>query len=98
MIAPLPDASQGATIGADGVRFRLWAPGCEAVSLALEPDGEVLPMQAQPDGFHEVEVAGAGPGTLYRYVVADGLRVPDPASRFQPQDVHGPSEVIDPSS
>ncbi len=98
MIAPLPDASQGATIGAEGVRFRLWAPGCEAVSLALEPDGQVLPMQAQPDGFHEVQVAGAGPGTLYRYVVADGLRVPDPASRFQPQDVHGPSEVIDPGS
>ncbi len=82
---------------AGGVRFRFWAPGCEAVSLVLGDD-RVLPMQAQPDGFHEIHVPGAGAGTLYRYQLPDGLRVPDPASRFQPQDVHGPSEVTDPDS
>jgi malto-oligosyltrehalose trehalohydrolase len=26
------------------------------------------------------------------------MRVPDPASRYQPEDVHGPSEVIDPAA
>ena len=95
MIDAVADPSQGAVLEAGGVRFRLWAPGCDAVSLALEADGRVLPMQARPDGFHELHVPGVGAGTLYRYQLPDGLRVPDPASRFQPQDVHGPSEVID---
>ncbi|HVY14621.1 MAG TPA: alpha-amylase family glycosyl hydrolase, partial [Rhodopila sp.] len=48
------------------------------------------------DGWHVADVPDAGPGTLYRFVLPDGLSVPDPASRFQPQDVHGPSEVVDP--
>ncbi len=93
-----PDLSQGAVLEGDGVRFRLWAPGCETVSLVLQADDRVLPMQAQPDGFHEAHVPGIGAGTLYRYRLPDGLDVPDPASRFQPQDVHGPSEVIDPNA
>jgi 1,4-alpha-glucan branching enzyme len=37
-----------------------------------------------------------GPDRVYRFVLPDGLRVPDPASRHQPEDVHGPSEVVDP--
>jgi maltooligosyltrehalose trehalohydrolase len=55
-------------------------------------------MARQPEGWHELITIGAHPGSLYRFVVAEGLRVPDPASRFQPQDVHGPSEVIDPGA
>ncbi len=98
MSASSPDLTQGAVLDADGVRFRLWAPGCDTVSLALEPEGRVLPMQAQMGGFHEIHVPGAGSGTLYRYQLPDGLRVPDPASRFQPQDVHGPSQVMDPDA
>jgi malto-oligosyltrehalose trehalohydrolase len=47
------------------------------------------------DGWHELVSREAAAGTLYRFVLPDGTRVPDPASRFQPQDVHGPSEVID---
>lgn len=90
--------SQGATVEAGGVRFRLWAPGCEQVSLAFEQDARVLAMQKQPGGFHELFVADAAAGTLYRYQLPDGMKVPDPASRYQPQDVHGPSEVIDPGA
>ena len=82
-----------------GVRFRFWAPGSAAVGLLLEGRGRdasgILCMQALADGWHELTVESAGPGTLYRFVLPDGLKVPDPASRFQPQDVHGPSEVID---
>ncbi len=55
-------------------------------------------MKKAPGGWHELVTAEARPGSLYHYVLADGTRIPDPASRFQPKDVHGPSEVIDPAS
>ena len=42
--------SQGASVEADGVRFRLWAPGCETMSLVLDADDRVLPMQKQQVG------------------------------------------------
>ena len=82
-----------------GTRFRLWAPGCQSVQLMLEDGGESDPlgMTVQPEGWHELTVPSAGAGTLYRFVLPDGTRVPDPSSRFQPQDVQGPSEVIDPA-
>jgi len=81
-----------------GVRFRLWAPAQDRVHLEIEGQPQLLPMTAGPDGWHELVTARAGAGSLYRYVLHDGRRVPDPASRFQPRDVHGPSEVIDPAS
>ena len=88
--------------GGGGVRFCLWAPGSSTIGLLLEGRGRdasgILCMHAQPDGWHELTVESAGPGTLYRFVLPDGMKVPDPASRFQPQDVHGPSEVIDPAA
>ncbi len=52
-------------------------------------------MQADGHGWHELTVADAEAGTRYRFVLPDGTAVPDPASRFQPEDVAGPSEVID---
>ena len=88
----------GAEIGADGrVRFRLWAPGCEQIRLALE-GGPTLALERGDEGWHSLSTDRAKAGSLYQFVLPDGMRVPDPASRFQPRDVHGPSEVIDPSS
>jgi maltooligosyltrehalose trehalohydrolase len=78
-----------------GVRFRLWAPGQERVSLALECPDSHIPMDRRGDGFFEVFVEGLGDRALYRFELADGTRVPDPASRFQPGDVHGPSQTIE---
>ena len=77
-----------------GTRFRLWAPAHPRVTLLL--DGQApRGMDSRGDGWHELVVAEAGPGARYRFGLPDGTRVPDPASRFQPQDVHGPSEVVD---
>ncbi|MBR8458977.1 malto-oligosyltrehalose trehalohydrolase [Burkholderia dolosa] len=88
-------SSFGATcVGADRTRFRLWAPASR--TAAVELHGEcTVDMRAAGDGWFEV-VAPCGPGTLYRYLLDDDLAVPDPASRFQPYDVHGPSQVVDP--
>lgn len=82
---------------AGGVRFRLWAPSQGNVRLVIE-DGATLSMDSREQGWHELVVNEARAGTRYRFELGDGLRVPDPASRFQPQDVHGPSEVVDPGA
>jgi maltooligosyltrehalose trehalohydrolase len=91
----------GAEITAGGaVRFRLWAPAARRVEVALyDAHGEsarYLDMPACGDGWLELTTDAAGTGTLYRYRIDGGLEVPDPASRFNPQDVGGPSRVIDP--
>ncbi|MGE5640273.1 MAG: malto-oligosyltrehalose trehalohydrolase [Clostridia bacterium] len=79
-----------------GVRFRLWAPAAKGVELSFQDS--FLPMERKEEGFFEKTVPSAKAGDLYRYRIDGGLLVPDPASRFQPQDVDGPSEVIDPSA
>jgi maltooligosyltrehalose trehalohydrolase len=76
-----------------GVTFRLWAPAAKRADLVL---GDLHPMQAQAEGWFEATIPNAGPGTRYRFRIDGDLVVPDPASRFQPEDVHGPSEVVDP--
>jgi len=83
-----------------GVRFRLWAPAVPAVTLALGTDAECteIPMVPGGDGWFTADVRDAGAGTRYRFRLPDGLRVPDPASRFQPDGVHGASEVVDPGA
>jgi malto-oligosyltrehalose trehalohydrolase len=84
----------GAQVLPDGVRFRLWAPAQRAVSVQV--DGAApLAMRAAGDGWHEL-TATCRSGARYAYVLDDGARVPDPASRFQPDDVHGDSLVVDP--
>jgi malto-oligosyltrehalose trehalohydrolase len=89
----------GAEVRDDGsVRFRLWAPGAAAVELDLrDGDGQFrLPMTAANGGWFEIVTGRARPGSRYAFRLPDGLTVPDPASRFQPEDVHAASEVIDP--
>ncbi len=88
----------GAHVESGGVRFRLWAPDAAAVELCLRgPHGRRYePMRGDGGGWFEVFADDAYPGCRYLYRIDGGLEVPDPASRFQPDDAHGPSEVIDP--
>jgi maltooligosyltrehalose trehalohydrolase len=82
----------GARRQKDGtVMFRLWAPAQETVSVAIEAGG-LLPMRRSNDGWFEA-VAPVPDGTRYRYRLADGLMVPDPASTAQAPDVHDASVV-----
>jgi malto-oligosyltrehalose trehalohydrolase len=84
----------GTRLLADGkVRFRLWAPANRRVELML--DHRRLDLEPAGGGWFGGEVE-ASPGSYYRFQLDGDLVVPDPASRFQPSGVHGPSEVIDP--
>ena len=83
-------------IAANRTLFRIWAPAQIALSVAIE-GGPSLAMARDDAGWFTVE-ADCGVGTRYRYVLADGTQVPDPAARAQSGDIHGPSIVIDPRS
>ncbi len=78
-----------------GVRFSIWAPTAEQVCVVVA--GQEHALTANADGFHSAVVPDARPGDLYVYRI-DGLDMPDPASRFQPSGVPGPSCVVDPHS
>src|SRR4051812_26009801 len=82
----------GVRLTETGATFRLWAPAARRVDLLLD---RPHPMSRGADGWFATEVAGVTPGGRYKYRIDDEVDVPDPASDFQPEDVAGPSEVID---
>ncbi len=87
----------GASPVADGsTRFRLWSPGADRVELWLEEPKRAVPMPRDAGGWAEYVSREAPAGTRYRYRIDGELLVPDPAARYQPGDVHGASEVVDP--
>jgi maltooligosyltrehalose trehalohydrolase len=85
----------GAEVTGEGVRFALWAPTAREVALVL--DGTEHPMPAEDGGWRRLTIRDARAGSRYSFRIDGDLTVPDPASRFQPDDVHGPSVVVDPS-
>ena len=88
---------QGALRKADGsVEWRLWAPLCERVTLVLfTADGRrEIAMQIAENGYFVHCQRGIEDGQHYLYRLPDGMELPDPASRWQPDGVHRPSAVI----
>jgi len=82
----------GPLVHRDGVTLRLWAPGARAVAAVLNSP---IPMQRSDDGWFRLDLPAARPGLRYKFRIDGELDVPDPASLFQPEDIAGPSEVID---
>ena len=82
----------GPRLTADGGLFRLWAPAAKRVDLLLERSHA---MRRSEDGWFFADVPGVPAGARYKFRIDDDIDVPDPASAFQPDDVSGPSEVID---
>ncbi|RMH09788.1 MAG: malto-oligosyltrehalose trehalohydrolase [Nitrospirae bacterium] len=81
------------------VRFRVWAPQARSVSVRLlAPHNLTLPLNPQPFGYWEGTVSPLTSGARYYYVLNGDIERPDPVSRFQPDGVHGPSMVIDPTA
>ncbi|MFO8089243.1 MAG: malto-oligosyltrehalose trehalohydrolase [Desulfatiglandaceae bacterium] len=94
------DFGFGAQIEGAGARFRLWAPAAESVDVIIEDTGrpKIFSMDRDARGWFETFIEGACAGSLYRYRIDGKTAVPDPASRFQPGDVGGPSQVVDPDA
>jgi maltooligosyltrehalose trehalohydrolase len=87
----------GATLLEDNTcSFLVWAPRARQVEVCLSdtPERRIV-MQAKSCGYFHAVVGGISPGALYRYRLEDEKERPDPASRHQPQGVHGPSQVVD---
>jgi maltooligosyltrehalose trehalohydrolase len=79
-------------------QFLVWAPYEGGRKVQLQCDGEdAVPMEAEQGGYHRLVLSKVAPGTRYRFILSGNKARPDPASRFQPEGVHGPSAVVDPS-
>jgi maltooligosyltrehalose trehalohydrolase len=98
--------SLGGIVEAGGAWFRVWAPAARRLDVvvartkaetASEP-GEIYPLSREAEGVFAGRLGGMSPGTCYWYRVNQDRLLPDPASRFQPQGVHGPSALVDPGS
>ena len=90
--APHRKGKLGATLLPGGVEFRLWAPDAREVRVVIEGGGEFV-LRPEPGGYHAAVVPGLAAGARYRYLVDGRGPYPDPASRYQPAGVWGPSEV-----
>ena len=83
----------GAWIDGDRVCFRVWAPKVKTLDVAhYAAPGQTSyhPLQSQQGGFFTGRLAGLGSRALYKYRLDGAAEFPDPASRFQPEGVHGP--------
>ncbi|MBI4279276.1 MAG: malto-oligosyltrehalose trehalohydrolase [Armatimonadetes bacterium] len=92
-LATMPGA---AYLGDGRCQFRVWAPRARRVEVHLvAPRERLLPLNPIARGYHQTIAERVAPGTLYLYRLDGNVERPDPASRFQPEGVHGPSQVVD---
>lgn len=89
------DLALGAACTDEGIEFLVWAPNPSRVEVHIvHPEDRLIPMEALGAGYYWAQVPSLGPGTRYFYRLDGERDRPDPASRYQPEGVHGPSEVI----
>lgn len=86
----------GAEVTDDGTRFKIWAPKCKQVRLRIKGHRTLIILDRQDDGWHRREVDGVKAGAHYKFILPDDTEIADPASRHQPSEIDGYSEVIDP--
>jgi maltooligosyltrehalose trehalohydrolase len=89
------DMPYGAACLPEGVRFALWAPSAKRVEL-LADGAAPLEMPPQPHGWFATTSDRLGAGARYQFRIDGDLIIPDPASRFQPEGIFAPSQVVDP--
>ena len=86
-----------------GVHFRVWAPRRKRVEVMLEQavgarSAAAYELESDSVGYFSGLLLDAAPGMLYRYRLDGEKSYPDPASRFQPEGPHGPSQIVDPAA
>jgi maltooligosyltrehalose trehalohydrolase len=89
-------------VGADilpsgDAHFRVWAPRRRTVEVAVE-GGPPTALAAEGNGYFSGTARDTRAGARYKYRLDGGESFPDPASRFQPEGPHGPSQVVDPAA
>ena len=93
-----PALALGATpLTHNRTHFRVWAPKHNDVAVELLDGGSNWRRHSlvrDDQGYFSGDAAGAAPHTRYRYVLDGETSRPDPASRYQPDGVHGASEII----
>lgn len=83
-------------LGDNTCAFTVWAPARQKMALHLVfPDERKLEMQQDEWGYFSVTADDVPPGSRYFFTSEDEQDFPDPGSHYQPEGVHGPSEVID---
>jgi maltooligosyltrehalose trehalohydrolase len=86
-------------LGNNKCRFTVWAPIPDKVELKIvSHDNRIIPLQKNERDYWAAEVENIPPGTLYKFILNGEEEYPDPASCYQPEGVHGPSQVIDHNS
>jgi maltooligosyltrehalose trehalohydrolase len=83
-------------LGKHVCRFRVWAPNVSPVGVRLLGADRLIPLEKTSSGYHEAVVENVHAGELYLFHLGQDRERPDPASCFQPEGVHGPSQVLDP--
>src|ERR1051325_11233645 len=93
----------GAEVAPGGTHFRVWAPKVDSVAVELcdridfsSPEIRTAALQREAHGYFSAFVPGVGTGAFYKFRISSGS-FPDPASRFQPEGPHGPSQIVDSS-
>ena len=82
-------------LGGERTFFRVWAPKASRVDVRIvDPNERIIPLENLKGDYFQAQVNGVAPGANYFYRLDSGQERPDPASRFQPQGVHGPSQVV----
>ncbi len=84
----------GAQLHEDGAAFRVWARNHKTVSVHIK-NGE-HPLRLEGDGYFVGDAGDVRAGDTYGFVLDGEGPFPDPASRYQPEGPHGPSQIIDP--
>lgn len=84
--------------GQGSVRFRVWAPKVRTLALRIVSGKRTgtVPLYEEDEGFFSCTIEDVVDGDRYLYLLDGAITRPDPASRHQPDGVHGVSQVVDP--
>ena len=85
----------GVSVKNQTCNFSVWAPLKKKVEVYLPATKAAHALTKNDFGYWSTEIANLPPDTTYFFVLDGDKKLPDPASRSQPEGVHGPSSVVE---